>query len=287
MCLTPITLHNKIRKMNDLHTQIVPCGRCVLCLKRRSAAWAFRLGEEQKISTSAAFLTFTYDTEHIPISKNGRMTLNKKHYQDFTKRLRQETKYLTTTPLKYYACGEYGDKLHRPHYHAIMFNLPQKALINSDLLHSSWGQGNIDIQPCNGATIRYVTNYITKGKFTPSDYVNTKTGEIFTDDRVPDFALMSKKMGLNHLSPQMKKYYKQNLKSYVTRSGGAITSLPRYFRDKVFTEQEKRKLNKQAEITREEQFEKLFNNSYETELSWKIDQIRKQEKQQRLSRNKC
>jgi hypothetical protein len=253
-------------------TKIVPCGKCVLCLKRRQNAWAFRLSEEAKISTSAAFITLTY--EEAPLSFNGHPTLDKTHYQKFMKRLRKTIK---NSNIKYYACGEYGSLTERPHYHAIMFNLPQKWLVQSEHLHTVWGQGHIDISPCNTATIRYVTKYLMKGRHEP------KTD---CDDRSPQFSLMSKKMGLSHLTPEMVKYYTENLISHVTLSGGTLTSLPRYFRDKIFSKEEKKLINAETQLFRETNFKKLFNDCFKQELTWKKDQTRKDEKLQRLERQK-
>lgn len=263
--------------MNGDFTNKVPCGKCVLCLKRRQNSWAFRLHQETKVSTSACFITLTYET--APLSQNGYPTLKKKDYQDFMKRLRKTIK---NSKIKYYACGEYGTNTHRPHYHAIMFNLPSRWLKNSELLSNTWGNGHIDISPCNIATIRYVTKYLMKGSFERKH--DTQTG--LMDDRNPEFSLMSKKMGLNHLTPRMVKYYTENMISHVTLPGGTLTSLPRYFRDKIFSKTERIELNKLAEDIRNANFEKLFNNDYKHEHEWKKTQIRKQEKAKTLERSK-
>lgn len=276
--------------MDGRYAQQVPCGHCSLCNKRKSATWAFRLGEELKRSTSGAFITLTY--AKTPVTQNGHPTLCRKEFPKFIKRLRHKeptipyTKKDGTTgrksPIKYYACGEYGSELGRPHYHAIVFNLSPQALNNSDIIHSAWGLGHVTIDPCNGATMRYVTNYVMKGKFQPEDC--QETGLI--DDRIPEFNLMSKNMGLNYLTPQMVKYHVENQITHITKSGGALAPLPRYFRDKIFSKEEKIQLNKEAEAIRDLNFEKLFNNSFKKEQTWKIDQIRKEEKQQRLTRQK-
>lgn len=255
-------------------TKVVPCGYCYQCLHRRQSAWAFRLGQELKRSTSACFLTLTYTDENIPKSYNGNPTLEKKHYQNFTKRLRKKCK---TTNIKYYACGEYGDVTNRPHYHAIIFNLPHSYTTNAEHISQIWGQGHIHIAPCTTPTIHYVTKYLMKGRFLP-------TGEL--DDRNPHFSLMSKKMGSNYLTPQMIKYHKENLQSYIKLDGGQAASLPRYFRDQIFTNKEKSIINQASKQARELDFEKLFNNDYQTHNTWKHDQVRKQEKLQRLQRAK-
>lgn len=87
----------------------VPCGKCPNCVARRISHWSFRLMQEEKQSTSAYFITYTYDTQHVPISKNGFMELRKKDMQDYLKRLRKsQWNKGNVTPLKYYLAGEYG-----------------------------------------------------------------------------------------------------------------------------------------------------------------------------------
>ncbi len=277
--MTPLTL---VRPRSEWQTQIkeatatriVPCGKCILCLKRRQSSWTFRLNQQQKISQSSCFITLTY--EDTPLSQSGTPTLSKTDFQRFIKRLRK--KHITSqskTTLKYYACGEYGNQYGRPHYHAIMFNMPQNWIKKSDTILKAWGLGHIFIAPCTNGRINYVTKYILKSGKSPIDY---ETGEIYQEDRVPEFSLMSKNMGLNYLTPQMVKYHIENQISHVTLSGGTLTSLPRYYRDKIFSEREKYLLNIEAEKIRKFNFEKLFNSSYHNEVSWKKAITKKAEK---------
>ena len=135
-CLTPFPVRNKHKDINDQNLVInVPCGKCIPCRKRRASHWSFRIMEESKISSSACFLTLTY--EEAPYTQNGFPTLVKKDYQNFLKRLR---KLAPNKKLKYFACGEYGTQTQRPHYHAIIFNLPLSIINNPDW---SW-LGNFD-----------------------------------------------------------------------------------------------------------------------------------------------
>ncbi len=128
-----------------------------MCLKRRQKAWSFRLLEEAKVSSSISFNTFTY--EETPLSENGFPTLNKLHFQNFLKKLRKKTH----NKIKYYACGEYGTETHRPHYHAIMYNLPQNWIDQSQtILQDTWKHGTVDIGTGTDMSINYVTGYINK-----------------------------------------------------------------------------------------------------------------------------
>lgn len=76
-CLTPYTVKNpKFATMPWLLSHIeVPCGRCPACRRRRAAAWSFRLLQREKLCHSSHFVTLTYDTDNVPVSDFGEMTL--------------------------------------------------------------------------------------------------------------------------------------------------------------------------------------------------------------------
>lgn len=106
-CTRPVRLSEEM---------IVPCGRCVNCRIAHSREWATRIIHEASMYDDTGFVTLTYDDEHLP--EDG--GLRKKDFQDFLKLLRY---HLGDVKIKYYMCGEYGEKNHRPHYHAIMFGV--------------------------------------------------------------------------------------------------------------------------------------------------------------------
>ena len=85
------------------------------CRQNRARSWSFRCLAELQ-GTTALFLTITYDDENNP------GYLLKKDLQDFHKRLRK-----AFGPFRFYACGEYGDTTHRPHYHGIYYGLGMPA----------------------------------------------------------------------------------------------------------------------------------------------------------------
>ena len=128
MCDTPYY------KKPDGHLDYLalPCGKCPVCKMRRVNTWVFRMEEEMKVSSSAYFVTLTYDTVTVPITDRGYMTLDKRDFQLFMKRLRK----LSANKLKYYAAGEYGELYQRPHYHLILFNLEDVNMIKE-----TWNNG--------------------------------------------------------------------------------------------------------------------------------------------------
>lgn len=208
---------------------LVPCGRCVPCKKRRVNDWVFRMKQEDKVSSSSFFITLTYDRKHVPITFNKFMTLQQKDFQNFMKRLRK----LTTNKLRYYAVGEYGEENKRPHYHIILFNLE-----DVDLIPKAWTCpiskkliGNVHAGKVTGASISYTTKYIDKEKRIPQHK---------NDDRLKEFSNMSQGLGKSYLSPQIINYHKADLhRLYVCEPNGKKVALPRYYREKIYTERER------------------------------------------------
>lgn len=224
-CLTPF--HVQTNKQQEKIP--VPCGKCPECVKRKVSAWSFRLMQESRQSMSALFVTLTYDTQNVPISKKGFMNLNKRDVQLFFKRLRKVSEH----KIKYYLAGEYGGRSFRPHYHIILFN----ATIEN--IEKSWMLGSInygDERGVNEASCGYTLKYISKQKRIPL-HAN--------DDRQPEFALMSKGMGANYLTEAVIKYHKNDLLNNVNckLKDGKIISMPRYYKDKIYSETERDKIS--------------------------------------------
>lgn len=182
MCDTPFVVRR------DEVNISVPCGKCEKCTKRRISGWSFRLIQQDKIAQTSYFITLTYDPKKVPITRNGFMVLDKKHLQNFFKRLRKSHEGLPirdrNDPIKYYAVGEYGGKSYRPHYHIILFNS------KLELIQEAWNMGQVHYGDVTGASVGYTMKYISKPRRIPM-HIN--------DDRIPEFALMSKGLGSNYL----------------------------------------------------------------------------------------
>lgn len=226
MCDSPLYVTPKAA----LRSIPVPCGKCPPCKKRRVDSWVFRLQQEEKVSQSAHFVTLTYDTNHVPISDNGFMTLDKTDVQKFFKRLRKAM-WVNKDPLhdkvKYYIAGEYGTNTKRPHYHAIIFNCP-----DAEYYAKAWTAGQIHIGQVTQDSVAYTMKYIDKW---------TDNRKHARDDRKPEFALMSKGLGENYLSDAVKKYHQSDIsKLYLTRDGGHRIAMPKYYRDKLFDDDQKK-----------------------------------------------
>lgn len=145
----------------------LPCGKCIECRIDYSRQWAMRGACELQTSSTASFLTLTYNSENLP--PDG--SLQKSHYQKFLKRLRRAGYKFT-----YMLAGEYGSKLSRPHYHAIIFGedfkqgsytapvqqTAEMPLYVNDKITNIWGKGYVVMGEVSFAAIQYVAGYITK-----------------------------------------------------------------------------------------------------------------------------
>lgn len=167
---------------------------------------------ENSMSDKAVFITLTYDDEHLP--SNG--SLSVVTLQKFFKRFR---KYFDHK-IRYFACGEYGDVGHRPHYHAILFNVGfgdfRCYYVNGKAYykHPAWDLGFIDVGTVTYSSCRYVAKYMFKQLF---DDVNSELQS--------PFVLMSKGLGKSYALKHAKslQLYKQ------VRMDGSDMTVPRYY----------------------------------------------------------
>lgn len=226
-CVTPFDVKNPRHSGVGSSERFipVPCGKCPACLSRRTSQWSFRLVKQSEVSNTSLFVTLTYDNEHVPImlkpGGSGYMTLVKKHVQDFLKRLRKISPK-SNGKISYYCAGEYGSQFMRPHYHLIMFNAEAKYI------DKAWTAGSVYYGDVTGASAGYTCKYINKGKAVPVHR---------NDDRVPEFSLMSKRMGVSYLTPQILKYHRDDVsRMYITMDGGARLALPRYYKQIIFSD---------------------------------------------------
>lgn len=184
----------------------IPCGQCIGCRLERSRQWAIRCVHEAQLHDANAFITLTYDEEHLPPGPS----LEKTHFQLFIKRLR---KHIKPTKIRYYHCGEYGSNYGRPHYHACLFgfDFPDKylwserksiKLYRSPMLERLWPQGLSSIGNVTFESAAYVARYITKKYLGPDsakhyERVDTDTGEITSI--TPEYTTMSLKPAIGKL----------------------------------------------------------------------------------------
>lgn len=217
MCYRPINLKTG---------SIVPCGRCPKCIARRVSAWSFRLMEQEKVSSSAHFITLTYDTRYIPITSKGYFSLDLRDVQLFFKRLRRAHPN-GSDKLSYYCVGEYGGQTARPHYHVILFNA------KLELINDAWNMGDIFYGTVTGASVGYCLKYMSKNK---------KQMKHWLRGRKKEFATMSKGLGISYLTSEMCEWHVTDLENrmYCNLINGVKISMPRYYKERLYWDAERR-----------------------------------------------
>lgn len=150
-------------------SQEVPCGRCAGCRQARARDWATRCVHEAAYWEASAFTTLTYCDEALPSGGS----LDQDEFVRFWKRLR---KALGKRRIAYYACGEYGERFGRPHYHALVFGLRPCTCdarrvtpgdycncVDRRMVMDCWSHGGVDrLGKVEYDSARYVADYVGK-----------------------------------------------------------------------------------------------------------------------------
>jgi len=214
----------------------VACGQCIGCRLERSRMWAVRCVHEAKMHSENCFLTLTYSPEHLPTG--GTLVP-----ADFTKFLKRLRKSIHPRRISYFHCGEYGDDLGRPHYHALIFGyeFPDKvhlkkskaghSLYSSEILDRLWGLGHCNIGDLNFETAAYTARYCVKK-------ITGDAAEAHYQGKHPEYATMSTKPAIG------KRWLDQHLNQVYRRDRIVVNGVeqlpPRYY-DKILRRLDKPK----------------------------------------------
>jgi hypothetical protein len=247
-CYQPIPAHQNgpgerviLWPSPGLENLAVPCGKCIGCRTIRATHWANRCSHEATLYTANSFLTLTYDDEHLPKNRH----LRPEHLTRFLKRVRRRAANrdprLDTDirhGVRFLACGEYGERTGRPHYHVLLFNCNftdrQRAggteLWRSRTLNDLWSEGTTQFGECRigdltPASANYVAQYSLKKQ---------GNGDHDQDGvyRPPPFMRMSLKPAIG--SQWLHKYYLDLEKGFITVDGRKQT-IPRAYLQKLKT----------------------------------------------------
>lgn len=229
----------------------VSCGKCLECVRQKSYEWAFRIMHECSLHEDNCFVTLTYNDEHLPYD----CSVSRREVQLFMKRLRKE---LSPLRVRFFACGEYGKKLHRPHYHLIIFGwFPSDAwyfktdegtkLYRSSILEKVWSFGFSTVGRVSLKSALYCAKYMNKFQY------EHMCGHL--DDRSefpfklsPPFVQMSNRPGIG-----ADKAYSVDLVSDRIYIAGRSCKIPRYYlklleREGVYLDEFRERRMKQGDL---------------------------------------
>lgn len=219
-------------------TLSLPCGQCIGCRLLRARTWAIRCMHEAKTWERNCFVTLTYSDEYLP--ENG--DLRYSDFQKFMKRLRRSL----SMPVRFFACGEYGERFGRPHFHACLFNtdfVDKKYWRTTDAgsrsyrsssLEALWPFGDCEVGDVTLESAGYVARYCVKkvtGRDADAHYsmINLETGELFK--RTPEMAHMSLKPAIGAL--WLGRWFSDVYPAGKVLANGVKVKAPRYY-DKLF-----------------------------------------------------
>lgn len=181
---TPVRAFESVDRAEDVLNSaelLLPCGSCVGCQISRAREWAIRCSLELQLHPRASFVTLTYSDRYVP------PTLSRSDLSNFLRSFRKKV-----GAVRFFGCGEYGERRERPHYHAILFGSE-----DHEAAERSWGKGFVTMDRVTPARISYVAGYCAKklGFHRPKgEEVDFETGEVYQHQ--PPFLQMSRRPGI-------------------------------------------------------------------------------------------
>ena len=262
MCLYPKLINNRkyqsnkknggvIPPVSDKRVLVVPvgCGKCMECRKQKARNWQVRLQEEIKHNKNGKFVTLTFSNESIAeISKdikgidgyNLDNEIATKAVRRFLERWRKKYK----KSVKHWLVTELGGNgTENIHLHGVIWTNESAEEINKIWKYGfTWVGDKKNGGYVNEKTINYIVKYVNKIDEKHKEY-NSKI-------------LTSAGIGKGYIEriDSKKNMYngKETKETYTTRQGIKI-ALPIYYRNKIYTEEEK---------------EKLWLNKLDEEIRW-------------------
>jgi len=247
----------------------VPCGQCIGCRLDRAKDWAVRCVQEASLHKENCFLTLTYNDQNLPADGSLRP-------RDFTLFMKLLRKRISPVKVRFFQCGEYGNKLERPHHHCIIFgwrpedtvlfkNSKNIKLWRSPLIESLWKHGFSTVGNVNYESAAYVARYILK----------KVTGDIAEDHykgKHPEYITMSRRPGIAGL--WIEKYKEDVFKEDTVVFGlGRLTKPPRYY-DKYLEKVDPDRLEKIRSERREAEANSDYNSPYRLKVREKLQMAR-------------
>ncbi len=267
----------------------VPCGQCKYCRINNTRDWTIRCLDEFRYYKNGCFVTLTYDSKKVkeniydcPYYKEGVVySLHYQDLQDFLKRLRDfyelhldcflvdkvkvigKRKPKVYPDFKYLACGEYGDENNRPHFHICFLGLDFKDkypwhksrkkkdryLYRSPTLEKLWKYGHCDIAILEDDDVSYCAGYEQKK-------IKTKGDKYYKDKGLePPKRFVSKGFG---------KKFVEEFKEVLKRDGftfykGKKASLPPYYRNLIYSKEEKQAISEKYVNEKAKEIQDLIN----------------------------
>lgn len=247
-CYHPLTAYQDVNgsvsfaelRGDFIRTLQLPCGRCIGCLQHRVLQWELRCTHEARVHDCNIFVTLTYDEKHVPFGH----TLVPDDFRLFIKRVRH---HYPERKVRFFGCGEYGEKRGRPHYHVILFGHDfegrykyrkthsGKDQYTSPILDRLWPYGLATFCDFEPDLAGYIARYVIDRSQSWAakigyEVLDTDTGEIV--HLAKEFLRMSRRPGIG--GTYLEKFSEDALKNNgtVVHKGKEVRQ-PRYYDKKL------------------------------------------------------
>nr|WAE43652.1 MAG: replication initiator protein [Microviridae sp.] len=248
MCLFPQIRKNpkyKATKKNggnipaviDERVKYVPmaCNRCMQCHKQKANNWKIRLKEEIKTDCRGIFVTLTFTTKSLQELKEKINNPNIKGYALDNAIATKAVRYFNENhrkhhhqQIKHWLITELGHgKYEHMHLHGLIWtDLPYEEIKRLWRYGYSWLGSYV-----NGNTINYISKYITKKDYQHKEYVPKILNSPYIG-----------KQYTNTIRASENKFKGETTREYYQNDNGTKLALPIYYRNKLYTDEEKEKL---------------------------------------------
>lgn len=251
MCLYPKLMKNRkytetkknggnVPTPTDPRTLLVPvgCGKCMECKKQKGRAWAVRLQEDIRIKQDVTFVTLTFSNESIKELYQAVMeeregeeitgydldnAIAKKGTRRFLERWRKQT----GKSIKHWLVTELGHQgTENIHLHGLIYSADRQ------MIEKTWAYGYVFCGTyVNEQTINYMCKYVMKmdenhKEYSPRILSSAGIGTKYTE----------------RLDAKNNKYKGDKTREYYTTRQGIKLNIPIYYRNKIYTEEEREKL---------------------------------------------
>jgi len=265
MCLFPVIRQNKkytstkknggiVPAISDIRVLAVPigCGKCIECRKKKAREWQVRLLEDVKTNKNGIFVTLTFSNESIKELLKDVTSRRKKKDESVTQKSIIEEGYETDNAIAKLGIRRFLERWRKKYKKSVRHwlvtelghngteNIHMHGIIWTDIereeIEKIWGYGFVWMPKkkegyVSERTVNYITKYINKADQKHKEY-NPKV-------------LTSSGIGRSYIESvnAKKNIYKKNEtnETYTTRTGHKI-AMPVYWRNKIYTEEEREKL---------------------------------------------
>lgn len=254
MCLYPKLIINPKYKVNKKNGGVIPplnddrvkyvpigCKKCIECKKKKKREWQVRLLEEIKKDNKGTFVTLTFSNEEYTkifekFKKvvtgyeidNAIATYAVRHFLErWRKKYKKSIKHWLITEI-----GGHGSE--NVHLHGIIWSQDReeiKRIWKYGWVWVGYTKNEKNVNYINEKTVNYITKYMLKVDTKNKEY----EGKILTSAGIG-------RGYENSYNSKLNKYFENKTKETYICKNGTRTALPIYYRNKIYTEEEREKL---------------------------------------------